>query len=171
MGVISYQQWIEVTYQWVQAIFTLAKQQFEYYNITKMDQNFPILWVVDYKIATYKVHDADVCTFRQQPQITPEHDRQSQCEQDRINRLQMTSSTRCNHRWAAQDNQDRPLPAVYHSQILCQLMSHKQALFYNLLHGNPLHTSHINHYQLSDILACQKMWLRMWACSSSYSSC
>ncbi|KAG2116412.1 uncharacterized protein F5147DRAFT_768764 [Suillus discolor] len=56
-----------------------------------MDQNFPI---------------------PQQPQITPERDRQSQREQDRINRLQMTSPTRRNRRRAAQDNQDRPPPAV-----------------------------------------------------------
>ncbi|KAG2047595.1 hypothetical protein BDR06DRAFT_1013749 [Suillus hirtellus] len=43
-------------------------------------------------------------------QITPERDRHSQREHDRLNRLQMTSPTRRNHRRAAHDNQDRPLP-------------------------------------------------------------
>ncbi|KAG2048687.1 hypothetical protein BDR06DRAFT_1024265, partial [Suillus hirtellus] len=48
----------------------------------------------------------------QPPQITPERDHQSQREQDRINRLQMTSPTRRNRCWAAQVIQDRPLPDV-----------------------------------------------------------
>ncbi|KAG2737359.1 hypothetical protein P692DRAFT_20679989, partial [Suillus brevipes Sb2] len=45
-------------------------------------------------------------------QITPECDRQSQRERDRFNRLQMTSPGRRNHRHAARENQDRPLPPV-----------------------------------------------------------
>ncbi|KAG1866100.1 hypothetical protein F4604DRAFT_1928101 [Suillus subluteus] len=56
-----------------------------------MDQNFPI---------------------RQSPQITPERDQQSQCERDRLNRLQMTLPTRRNHHHAAHNNQDRPPPPV-----------------------------------------------------------
>ncbi|KIK31671.1 hypothetical protein CY34DRAFT_19685 [Suillus luteus UH-Slu-Lm8-n1] len=50
--------------------------------------------------------------FRIEEQITPERDRQSQRERDRLNRLQMTSPGRCNRRHAARENQDRPLPPV-----------------------------------------------------------
>ncbi|KAG1758494.1 hypothetical protein EDD22DRAFT_849974 [Suillus occidentalis] len=45
-------------------------------------------------------------------QITPERDRQSQRERDRLNRLQMTSPGRRNRRHAARENQDMPLPPV-----------------------------------------------------------
>ncbi|KAG2745946.1 hypothetical protein P692DRAFT_201878914 [Suillus brevipes Sb2] len=45
-------------------------------------------------------------------QVTPERDRRSQREQDRLNRLQMTSPSRRNRRHAARENQDRPLPPV-----------------------------------------------------------
>jgi hypothetical protein len=50
--------------------------------------------------------------FRNEEQITPERDRQSQRECDRLNRLQMTSPGRRNHRHAAHENQNRPLPPV-----------------------------------------------------------
>ena len=50
--------------------------------------------------------------FRIEEQITPERDRQSQRERDRLNRLQMTSPGRRNRRHAARENQDRPLPPV-----------------------------------------------------------
>jgi hypothetical protein len=50
--------------------------------------------------------------FRIDEQVTPERDRRSQREQDRLNRLQMTSPSRRNHRHAARENQDRPLPPV-----------------------------------------------------------
>ncbi|KAG1847712.1 hypothetical protein F4604DRAFT_1907670 [Suillus subluteus] len=56
-----------------------------------MDQNIPVL---------------------QQPRITPERDRQSQREHDRLGRLQMTSPTRRNRRRAAHNNQDGPPPPV-----------------------------------------------------------
>ncbi|KAG1889596.1 uncharacterized protein F5891DRAFT_987406 [Suillus fuscotomentosus] len=47
-----------------------------------------------------------------QDQITPERDRHSQRERDRLNQLQMTSPTRRNRRHAAHDNQNRPPPPV-----------------------------------------------------------
>ncbi|KAG1791561.1 uncharacterized protein HD556DRAFT_1309861 [Suillus plorans] len=47
-----------------------------------------------------------------QDQITPERDRHSQRERDRLNRLQMTSPTRRNRCHAAHDDQNRPPPPV-----------------------------------------------------------
>ncbi|KAG1778628.1 hypothetical protein EV702DRAFT_1196142 [Suillus placidus] len=56
----------------------------------------------------------------------------SQQERDRLNRLQMTSPARRNHRHAAHNNQEMPLPPW--------------GLFHNLLHGNLPLISHINLY-------------------------
>ncbi|KAG1749590.1 hypothetical protein EDD22DRAFT_850916 [Suillus occidentalis] len=60
-------------------------------------------------------------------QITPERDRQSQRERDRLNCLQMTSPGRQNRCHAAHENQDMPLPPVPQPNFMPA----------NLLHAEP----------------------------------
>ncbi|KAG1758053.1 hypothetical protein EDB19DRAFT_1822958 [Suillus lakei] len=52
------------------------------------------------------------------------------------------------------------LHLLYHSQLLCHLIKHKQGLFHDPLHGSLPLIFHMNHYQLGNILACHEMQLR-----------